>query len=157
MRKLAIQAREFAANPPRGVRFIPAPYRIILECGVSKTRDHLEHAATKDGIPFDVMEIGDLVILCVKTTAHYQGGRKPTVSERWLPARCISAAKARVFEVMGETGVAFTWREDRATFQVWRVTYQWRQVVHKLMGREFETQGDLEAAMAQPEAERIAA
>lgn len=145
MTKRAIQARDFAINPPPGVVFRPAPYKIIKE-HFRRGLDH-SYATTEDGITFDDMEIGDLVVLCHKTVARYQGGRSPTVSESWYPAVCKSAAKERLFEVIQPNGAPFIWKEGRYEFTIWRVTYRWRQAVHNLRGRDFASREELESAM----------
>lgn len=148
MRKLAIQARDFAANPPPSVVFQPAPYKIIKE-QLPRGLDH-SYATTENGISFDDMEIGDIVVLCHKTVAHYPGGKKPTVTESWYPAICKSVAKERLFEVRQPNGDPFIWREGRHEFAIWRVTYRWRQAVHNLLGRDFSSREELETAMESP-------
>jgi len=145
MKKLAVAARDFAANPPPSVVFMPAPYKIIREHKRTSSTDTWYE--TEDRIPFDDMEIGDLVVLRHVTTSYYQGGKKPTVSETWYPARCVSAAKNRVFEIFSETGVPFRWVEGHTAFEVWRVTYRWRASVQKILGREFSSREQLETFM----------
>lgn len=137
MHKLAIKAREFAANPPSQIKFEPVPYKLIEECN----KPHW-HSRTPDGIPFDPMEIGDLVVLVVKHTAHYVHDNNKA-SYSWYPAKCISAAQERLFEL----GAGVRWKEKRQQFTVWRVPYHWRGAVHKLLGQEFASREALEDAM----------
>ncbi len=137
MKKLALKAREFADSPPSSVRFTPVSYKLVEE------RGRRDRPATREGVPFDDMEIGDLVVLCYKTTSYYQGGKAPTVSETWYPAECISAAEKRVFQVG-----ASRWKEGDRKFEIWRVPYRWRQAVHKLLEQSFEDRASLEYEMA---------
>lgn len=139
MRKAAQQARDFADHPPVQVSFVPVPYKLIEE---SRRKGDGYHY-TLDGVPFDPMEIGDLVVLVHSTKSYYQGGKPPTVSESWYPAVCVSAAENRVFQL--RDGVR--WKEGKVSFKIYRVPYQWRAQLYKFLGQEFSSRTELEAVL----------
>lgn len=148
MRKAAQKARDFAARPPARVSFVPVPYKLIEEHrGGSKWSGYNYSTGGKDAIPFDDMEIGDIVVLVYSMRSHYQRGKPSTVTEDWHPAICVSAAEERTFEIYSGTGTAWRWKEANTKFKVFRVPYHWRQQVRALLGREFASRSDLEAAM----------
>lgn len=150
MSKATARVIAFAANPPAGVTVMPVAHRMLKTDGHWWSRHGKDVVADGQGelsgVPFDDMERGDPVVLCIKRTMHYQG--RPSVTyEDWLPAVCVVTGEKRTFESLKTPGVR--WRQDREIsthFEVWRIPYIWHPIVFMLTGG-YESREAVERAM----------
>ena len=135
MGKLAQKAVEFALSPPASVKFTPVSDLLIPVIPRSKYRldepDYVGKGASMAGEVFDPMQRGDVVVLCHKSSMHFQAPKSETY-ETWEPAVCRSTGKSRSFELLNLPGVVrFEAQFDTATV-IYRVPYVWRDAVAKL-------------------------
>jgi hypothetical protein len=166
MSKAKDAAMAFAANPPAGVTFKPASYKLIravqsgrktclrdYDPGAERVHAESEEKALQ-GVPFDAHEKGDLVVV-VRVHRSYSIS-KDVRSESymtWHVAKRATSARAEKQLVDLLNGG----KPVEAKGQVWRITYAWLGAAHALLGQCFKSREELEAAMTDIVARKEAA